>query len=77
MTHVLFHTIPANSDKWEQDILVVELSQISREQMHLKSKAQERPLTEWETIRAIEIHQEITEILSKIEVNDRYLQKAS
>ena len=77
MKHVLFQTLPANTDRWEQEILSVELSQISREQSHLKLKAKERPLTEWEAVRAVELHREISEILSQIEVNDRCFQKAS
>ncbi len=50
---------------WNRLLLQQELQSLKREQSHLKSKAEQRPLTGWESWRLTSIADEMMDLLSK------------
>lgn len=51
---------------WDEVLILQELKGLAREQKHLSSKSQERPLNTWESSRMGEIVEEILDLLTRI-----------
>lgn len=52
--------------RWRLQLIEVEMKQLARERRHLQEKSEERPLTEWETRRMIELVDELFELLPEL-----------
>lgn len=57
------YILSRNEAQWSVKLLRQDLEDLRREQNHLRSKRQERSLTQWESQRVFEISREIIELL--------------